>query len=421
MAEPRFFDNPHFLTYVRLLRDLHEAIREGKDESEEGERIRDQMDEPGSRLTPDEIASVQGISADFYSLTEPPSNPITPFRREVADDVAESMEARDLKDFPRALDLLRRRAEHLKSAAVASLRGRIWMEAKEFAIASLYLERAAGLEPDNPNYRSVALHALLRADPEKAKRQAKDVAEKADGMPARLVLIACQIRFLEAQELHSQEEARAILISLPPVIRNAMARMVISGEDQILSGLFLEAFGMLGFCFERLGDTTEALRCFNQGLSLAPDNPLLLAARGMLLYTPGTPSAIRDLEHAIERGTSVLGPYYFLAYHSLCSMDYRKCLNLCHEGLRLEASDNVRANFYEWIAISGASLGEPRQVVEAFFRLAVGLAPSNQRIEQNYRLYMQGPSSSMNWQMDSPDEVGRFGREEFRLPVMIAA
>lgn len=199
MLRAEFFDNPDYLEYARFLHDLHAFIREGTDESAEAEHIREQMDEPGSRLSQREIASVQGISADFYSLTEPPSEAIPAPSRKAIDEIAESMQARDSKDFPRALDLLRRHAVHLKPAALASLRGRIWMEAKEFRIASLFLERAAELEPSNPNYRSVALHSLFLADPEKAKKRAKEITENADDMPPSLVLIACQIRFLETQ------------------------------------------------------------------------------------------------------------------------------------------------------------------------------------------------------------------------------
>jgi hypothetical protein len=72
MSTGRFFENPDFVTYVRLLRDLHAAIRAGTGESEEGERIRDQMDDPGSRLSPEEIARVQEISSEFYSLADLP-------------------------------------------------------------------------------------------------------------------------------------------------------------------------------------------------------------------------------------------------------------------------------------------------------------------------------------------------------------
>ena len=37
MLEDRFFESRHYIDYVRLLFDLHRAISEGWDETEEGE------------------------------------------------------------------------------------------------------------------------------------------------------------------------------------------------------------------------------------------------------------------------------------------------------------------------------------------------------------------------------------------------
>lgn len=415
----KFFENPDFLKYVRLLNDLHTAIREGKDESTEGGNIRDQMDEPGSRLSPDEIAGVHGISADFYSVTDPLPTRILQRTADVNDDVAEALRARAAKDFNRALEILRRRAEYLEPAALAFQRGRTWMEAGEPTIATLFLERASELLPSNPNYPAVALHALLAADPQRARQRARDILQNSDSEPPRLVLIACQILFFEARE-SAREDAKAALSALVTAIRNAMARMVISGEAQILPSLFHQAFALLGLCFERLGDPTEALKCYNQGLTLDPGDPLLLMVRGMLLYAQDSLAAVRDFEHAIQRGSSLVWPYYFLSHHFLLSMSYRECLRTSTEGLQREASDGVRADLYEWIAISHASLGAPKQVVEASFQSALGLAPSNERIGANYELYERSHSAS-NWQKPTTDEVGRLGLEAFEMAVQIAA
>ena len=147
MTNAEFFDSPDFLKYVRLLHQLHAAIREGNDESAESERIREQMDEPASRLSSDEIDSVHGISGDFYSVTDPLPTAILPRTAEVNDDLAEVLKARASKDFNRALDLLRRRASYMEPAALAFQRGKTWMEAGESGIASLFFDRAAELDP----------------------------------------------------------------------------------------------------------------------------------------------------------------------------------------------------------------------------------------------------------------------------------
>jgi hypothetical protein len=157
MANAEFFDNPDFLEYVRLLHELHAAIRDGRGESVEAERIRDRMDEPASHLSSDEIDSVHGISGDFYSVTDPLPTAILPRTAEVNDDLAEVSRARASKDFNRALDLLRRRASYMEPATLAFQRGKTWWEAGEPDIAALFLERAVELDPGNPEYRSVAL------------------------------------------------------------------------------------------------------------------------------------------------------------------------------------------------------------------------------------------------------------------------
>src|SRR3954468_21024741 len=98
MSQRIFFNNPDFLQYVRLLSDLHQLIRGGTDETPEGEALRDRMDDPGSRLSSDEIVAVNGISADFYSLAASSTGPVLPRTDEVQADLRSALDARDRKD-----------------------------------------------------------------------------------------------------------------------------------------------------------------------------------------------------------------------------------------------------------------------------------------------------------------------------------
>jgi tetratricopeptide (TPR) repeat protein len=420
MRESQFFENPDYLKYIRLLWELHAAIREGKDESEEGEAIRDQMDDPGGRLSPAEIDSVNGISADFYSLTDQPAALVRPRTEDVQRDLAEAMSARASRNFNWTLEVLRSRSGFLEPAALAFQRGRTWMEANEYKIAVLFLQRASELEPANPNFHALALHALAYAEPDAARHQAEKILEAPDGYSPRIVLIACQIRFLSARESPSTD-APKLLESLIPQIRNAMIRMIVSGEAQSLSNLFSQSFVLLGFCFERLGNTADALSWYEQGLTLDPNNVSLLIARGILRYGDDTIAAVKDFERAIQRGSTLVWPYYFLSHDALLKGHFRECHDLSSEGLRRQAVQKVQADMYEWIAISNASLGAPRQVVEASFQTAIRLAPANRRILENYQLYESSYSTSIIWQKDLPDQVCRFVREEFQGTSQIAA
>jgi hypothetical protein len=152
MNQRTFFDNPDFLQYVRLLSELHQLIREGTDETPEGEALRDRMDDPGSRLSSDEIVSVNAISADFYSLAASSTGPVLPQTDEVEADLRSALDSRDRREFSRALDLLRKRAAHINPAVLSYVRGSIWGKAGEDEIAFQFFRRAAQLDPSGANY-----------------------------------------------------------------------------------------------------------------------------------------------------------------------------------------------------------------------------------------------------------------------------
>lgn len=151
MFAATLFDNPDFLKYVRLLAKLHVAIREGWDEMPQGEALREQMDAPGNRLSHEEVVSVNGISADIYSLIDDPPEEVLPMTADVMADLNTGLQARKSKEFTTALEILRKHAAHLPAASLAYLRGRIWLEAGEHSIALIFLERASELDPNNAN------------------------------------------------------------------------------------------------------------------------------------------------------------------------------------------------------------------------------------------------------------------------------
>jgi hypothetical protein len=131
------------MNYVRLLYDLHVAMREGWDEGAEGEALRERMEDPGSRLSGEEIVSLNGISTDFYSLTDETSATLSSITADVMSDLDEAVQSRQSREFDTALRLLRKHSQHIPPASVAYLRGRIWMAAGEYRTASAFLERAS--------------------------------------------------------------------------------------------------------------------------------------------------------------------------------------------------------------------------------------------------------------------------------------
>jgi hypothetical protein len=97
---------------------------------------------------------------------------------------------------------------------------------------------------------------------------------------------------------------------------------------------------------------------------------------------------------------------------------YKECLEYCGLALQFRAAARARADLLEWMAISQASLGFPRESVEAVFRAALNLSPDNPRIEQNYRYFKEdGLSMSPSlapWRMDREEDLRSFGASENR-------
>ena len=172
MTSRKFFENPAFLAYARLLRALHELIRAARDESPEGEAIREQMETPAASLTAEEVDCLNAISADFYTLSDAPSQP-QHAPPDLRSRLLEILEARDAGDSARALDLLRQNEAFLDPAVVAFMRGRIWAQAGEPEIARDFFRQARTLDSLHANSDFLWLDALSRIPAEEDLVSAK--------------------------------------------------------------------------------------------------------------------------------------------------------------------------------------------------------------------------------------------------------
>jgi hypothetical protein len=244
----RFFRNQHYIDYVRLLFDLHKAISEGWDETASGEAQRDLMDKPGRWLSSDEITSVSGISADFYSLTDAdaPSIVRPPLTADAWAALQPVFQPRKSRDLHGALELLRQHAGSIPPASVAYCRGKIWMEAEEYPIAAAFLKRASELDVENANFRYLALHALEKANSQSAIQMAQDILRNSEQHPSRLVLKALDvlIRLIRSEGGNQPHEE---LKSFIPNIQNSIFQFETSGEVENDPSLLASSINHLAF------------------------------------------------------------------------------------------------------------------------------------------------------------------------------
>jgi tetratricopeptide (TPR) repeat protein len=252
MLEHQFFHNPAFKDYIRLLFKLHVAIAEGWDETDEGEALRERMDREGNSLGSDEIASLNGISADFYSLTDPLPAVVAPLTADVWADLQPLFQPRKSKELHEVLDLLRKHAGFIPPASLAYLRGKIWMEAGEYQIAAAFLKRASELEPDNANYRYLALHAIWIADPLSATQESQAILSNPERHSPRMVLKAFDI-LLQHIRAQAGDQVYEVLKNYVSIVQNSIFRYESSGEvDPDLLG---RAFNYIEYCNDHFTQT----------------------------------------------------------------------------------------------------------------------------------------------------------------------
>jgi len=73
----------------------------------------------GADSRDDEVARANGISGDLYSLTESATWPVLQQTDEVQADLKAALEARDRRDFDRALELVRNRSSCIDPAVLS--------------------------------------------------------------------------------------------------------------------------------------------------------------------------------------------------------------------------------------------------------------------------------------------------------------
>lgn len=142
------------------MRELHALYQAGKNDSDEADRVRDRMDEFWYKLTSEEVKRLNGLSADLFSLSENPANPVQR-SKDAKDHVISPAnhfeEAIENGEWDRALELLLEWKSELKPPVLSYWRGYIWKEAGDAETAELFLQHAAITVNDYPVSESATL------------------------------------------------------------------------------------------------------------------------------------------------------------------------------------------------------------------------------------------------------------------------
>lgn len=424
MVEHLPIGSPIFNRVAKGLVALHRQIKEGRDDSSEADSVRDTLDGPLKALSRTEKERAQWLSEDLYSVSEPTSPAsLKAMNPQAQQQLNEAFEACQNREWDRALALLRRRREYISPELLSYLRGSIWLKAGIPEVAAVFFGHASESDPANANYQAIYMHALTESNPDAASALAQQVLADFENYPPVVVARAADIRFNETRITRDAESAQMYL-ELIPILERNMTRIENDEGTASRESAYAMTLGLLGFCYEFLGNVASAVQYYSRGLQVNPNNDGLLVARGILQY--GTsPRAITDLDQAVKLGSPVVWPYLFLAHHDLTSNRLQHCREMCETGLRMRGSDTAKSQLEEWRAIAQAELGFPPESVRAAFEAALRLDPSNDLARQNHDAYeaslrVTSTRPDTNWEKRSEAAIRQFGVAEHRLPLAAA-
>jgi tetratricopeptide (TPR) repeat protein len=401
--------------YVRLLRDLHFLMAEGKGDSDEAERVRDLMDDPWYQMNPQEIRRVEGLSADLYTLVDPPPPPQQLEPQVIAEFEQLAGAAAKDNDWDRVLELFRELPHPYPPHNVAFIRSVAWDNFGDPETSLLFLERAVSLSPGKFEYLDWYIFMLLQVGRVRDALLNADRILNASGFvqPDGLYKAADAL-FGMAHTLYDEGATKAVIEKAIDLMRRALDNEEKLPEHDRSERSKIGAYVKLGVCYSRLGREDLAFEAFDAALKLDHKNDVALISRGLLRLKSKEASSTEDFKRAVETGTPYVWPYYYLAWHLLETGDFGACLRTSRAGLQRTNDPSMTAEFYEMIALSQYALDEEKGRVDNTFEVARSLAPLNGRIAHNYRLYLQSHSkpvsSSTGWNLEwerDPDEASR--------------
>lgn len=140
-TKPAFAQNPQYLEHERLLKELHDLIKVGKNNTDEANAVREKMEDPWYSLSQEEHDRLSGLSADLYSL----SGEEIPILLTVAEEcqlIDAINTALQNKKWEEALGLYRKGPQIYSARNLAARRATCWYELGHYRAACWFFLEA---------------------------------------------------------------------------------------------------------------------------------------------------------------------------------------------------------------------------------------------------------------------------------------
>jgi tetratricopeptide (TPR) repeat protein len=266
-----------FQESVELLLRLHQLTLAGKDESKEADDIRDEMAVPWHAMSEAERRTVRELSADLYTIADPPKGTEA---HEWSEFRVQINEALDQERYAEALSLLRRNPAHLDFSAGAFLRGICWSGMGLDSAAAEFFLDAERRQPGMPEARLCALSTLITGSRE---QEALGLAQRwaLESDDPSLVLKASEVVFLNAIGLPA-ENARPLYEQTIELASRALRQYAKEPPDLATDKHAIIALLQIAVSYARLGELAKAREYSARARKQSPNSVVAITVDGML-------------------------------------------------------------------------------------------------------------------------------------------
>lgn len=388
--------------YAELQLRRHVLILEGE-EAQPLDQLEDQMSELWENLDDISRQRLNGMASDLNWIRRKgqPAPKARPAEMVATEERKELLATRMQEDWPKFLHFLRICAPSIPTVNLAYLRAGAYDASGLPKYAAVFYEFAAECDPANAAIGVIALRTLDRVNHAAALTRAAQIVASPLSVPPVVVALSI-VMLLRRDEVEGVAVDRQ---GYEEILQEAIERLGLEPPSDVGQAM---TFQLAASAFEILGDSASALRCYEAGLKLSPDNELLLVGKGMALYGIQTNKAVAAFQRVVSNeGSSLVWPYFFLAHHSLLQQNYAESLRMGKLARERATSNVVRAELLGWQAICLSESGYPADVVRPLFERALLLDPANERLQRNLTAFTESLSTDeqLLWDMASEDSL----------------
>jgi tetratricopeptide (TPR) repeat protein len=269
----------------------------------------------------------------------------------------------------------------LPAFTISFLQARCWERLGDHDVALVFMKEAARLDPRQMVCVLLMAQRLGRTEEEieYAERIVRDEHSTAEELYQAAVTLS-----RPALEM-GLPDAAPILQKVVSIAERALRVFrTTPKQKREIPTIDREIIMLLGLCYEQLGRAKTAIQLYSDAIARYPHDPALLTFRGIALIESAFGSAVIDFRNAVQAGSRIMWPYYFLAWRALVEQHYFDTWRLCLDALnRPGGSNQERAQLHEWLGIALAESGQSLKWALENFDIAQSLDPDNDRIRQN--------------------------------------